>query len=448
MSSAEERELLALAETAVRIAKEKGAQGVAAGAGKSREVEVQWRDGALEKITEATSRSVGLQLYVDGRYSSLGTSDLRPEALERFIADAVTLTRTLSPDAHRTLPDPKWYEGVAAIDLELEDPEYGSVTAEMRLREARELEEACRAQRPFGKSPEILSVTTSVSDSLSIGARVHSNGFLGTRRQTSFWTSASATLKDPDGRRPEESGFGGARRVHERPPVADVARQAMERAAGRLGAKKPESAVLPLVLENRVAGRLLGSFLGPASASSLQQKRSVFEGKLGTQIASDKLTIIDEPFVKRGFGSRLWDGDGIAARRFPIVEDGILKNLYVDWYYGRKLGMDPTAGGMSNLEWRYGDRGERELLRDVKDAILVTGFLGGNSNGTTGDFSFGVQGFRVRGGERAESVSELNMSGNHMDVWRRLVAVGNDPYPYSAARTPTLVFDAVQFAGA
>ncbi len=448
MNSPEERELLALAETAVRIAKEKGAQDVAAGAGKSREVDVQWRDGALEKITEATSRSIGLQLYVDGRYSSLGTSDLRPQALERFIDDAVALTRTLAPDPYRSLPDPKWYEGVEAIDLELEDPEYGSVTAEMRLREARELEEACRAQRPFGKSPEILSVTTSVSDSLSIGARVHSNGFRGTRRQSSFWLSASVTLKDPDGRRPEESGFGGARRVRERPPVSDVARQAMERVAGRLGAKKPESAILPLVLENRVAGRLLGSFLGPANASSLQQKRSVFEGKLGTQIASDKLSIVDDPFVKRGFGSRLWDGDGIAARRLPVIEDGVLRNIYVDWYYGRKLGMAPTAGSMSNLDWSYGDKGERELLRDVKDAILVTGFLGGNSNGTTGDFSFGVQGFRVRGGERAESVSELNMSGNHLDVWRRLTAVGNDPYRYSAARTPTLVFDAVQFAGA
>jgi PmbA protein len=79
--------------------------------------------------------------------------------------------------------------------------------------------------------------------------------------------------------------------------------------------------------------------------------------------------------------------------------------------------------------------------------VLVTGFLGGNSNGTTGDFSLGVKGFRIRGGAISEPVGEMNLSGNHLELWKRLSAVGNDPYPYSSMRTPTLVFDGVQFAG-
>ncbi len=81
------------------------------------------------------------------------------------------------------------------------------------------------------------------------------------------------------------------------------------------------------------------------------------------------------------------------------------------------------------------------------EGILVTGFLGGNSNGTTGDFSLGVRGFRVRGGQLAEPVAETNVSGNHLELWRRLAAVGDDPHPCSAMRTPTLVFDGVQLAG-
>ena len=79
--------------------------------------------------------------------------------------------------------------------------------------------------------------------------------------------------------------------------------------------------------------------------------------------------------------------------------------------------------------------------------MLVTGFLGGNSNGTTGDFSLGVRGYRVRGGALAEPVGEMNVSGNHLELWKHLAAVGNDPYPYSSMRTPTLVFEGVQFAG-
>src|SRR5262249_49186086 len=124
-----------------------------------------------------------------------------------------------------------------------------------------------------------------------------------------------------------------------------------------------------------------------------------------------------------------------------------LKSYYVDNYYGRKLGMQPTTRGTSNLIWKLGSKGRDALLADMKDGMLITGFLGGNSNSTTGDFSLGVQGFRVHGGRIAEPIGEMNISGNHLQLWPKLKAVGNDPYPYSSARTPTLVFEGVQFAG-
>jgi PmbA protein len=187
--------------------------------------------------------------------------------------------------------------------------------------------------------------------------------------------------------------------------------------------------------------------MGPLAASALQQKRSFLDGKLGQRVASARLDVTDDPFVPRGLGSRLFDGEGITARRFPIFEDGVLRSYYVDNYYGRKLGMAPTTRGMSNLAWKLGDRAAPALLADVKEGILVTGFLGGNSNATTGDFSLGAQGYRIRGGQLAEAIGEMNVSGNHLELWQRLAAVGNDPYPYSAGRTPTLAFEGVQFAG-
>jgi PmbA protein len=125
----------------------------------------------------------------------------------------------------------------------------------------------------------------------------------------------------------------------------------------------------------------------------------------------------------------------------------VLRNYYIDTYYGKKLQMAPTTAGASNLLVALGDKDQAGLVKDLAEGILVTGFLGGNSNATTGDFSFGVQGFRIRSGQVAEPVAELNISGNHLDFWKRLVAVGNDPWPYSTYRTPTLVFEGVQFAG-
>jgi PmbA protein len=435
--------LLDTTRAAAALARSKGASQAAAGGWQARHVEVSWRDGRIEKVSEATTRGLGLDLYVDGRYASVSTSDLRPEALERFVEDAVALARTLAPDPHRLLPDPALYQGQARLDLELEDPD-DTLDSGARRRIAEELEVAARA---VPGAEKILSVTTGTSDTRAESALVHTNGFEGTKRGTDFWISAEVTVKDPDGRRPEESAASGGRFRAKLEPAADVGRLAAERALARLGSVKGASAPMTMIVDARSAGRVVGALLGPLSASAVQQKRSFAEGKIGARLGSALLDLRDDPLVVRGLGSRLYDGEGIAARPFPIFEAGVLRSYYVDSYYGRKLGIPPTTGRTSNLTWKLGARTQAELLADAGEGILVTGFLGGNSNGTTGDFSLGVRGFRIRGGKIAEPVGEMNVSGNHLELWNRLAAVGDDPYRYSSMRTPTLVFEGVQFAG-
>jgi PmbA protein len=436
--------MIETAEASVAMALKHGAQQCAARSYRVRDVTVQWRDGKLEQINEATTRGVGLQLYVDSRYASVSSCDLRPEGLDSFIAESIAMTRSLAKDPYRSLADPKLYEGQAKKDLELEDPEYPSVTPEQRRRFAQEIEAAARSVKGAGA---ILSVTTGFNDNRSEIFRVHSNGFRGSRVDTSFWTYAQVSVKDGDGRRPEDWSANGVRFIAELPAVAEVGRDAAARALSRLGSRKADSAVMTMAVDNRSAGRLLQALGGPLQAGSLQQKRSFLEGKLGQQIGSNKLAIVDDPLLPKGFGSRLFDGEGIAARPITFFEEGVLKSYYVDTYYGKKLELAPTTGSPSNVVVRLGDKPQAQLLEDLKEGILVTGFLGGNSNGTTGDFSFGVQGFRVRGGQIAEPVAEMNISGNLGDLMTRLVAVGNDAYPYSTIRTPTLVFEGVQFAG-
>ena len=437
-------DLLDLTRTAASLALKKGASEAAAGGWQARQVEVAWRDGKIEKVSEATTRGLGLDLYVEGRYASVSTSDLRTEALDRFVEDSVALARNLAPDPHRRLPEPALYAGQAQLDLELEDPSHGRLDSAARRRIAEELEVAARA---VPGAERILSVTTGVSDTRAESALVHTNGFEGTKRGTDFWISAEVTVRDDDGRRPEESAASGGRFRAELEAPADVGRRAGERALARLGTVKGGSAVMAMAVDARSAGRIVASILGPLGAASIQQKRSFLEGKIGAAIGSPLLDVKDDPLVVRGLGSRLYDGEGIAARPFPVFEGGVVRTYYVDTYYGRKLGIPPTTARTSNLTWKLGSRSREDLLRDVGEGILVTGFLGGNSNGTTGDFSLGVRGFRVRGGRLAEPVGEMNVSGNHLELWHRLVAVGDDPYRYSAMRTPTLVFDGVQFAG-
>jgi len=438
------RDMLGTAREGAALARRLGAQEASAVAYRSRQVSVEWRDGKLEKIGESTTRGLALELFTDGRWSSVSTSDLRPEALSRFVEDAVALTRKLEPDPFRALPDPALYRGQAAVELDLVDPVAGSLSSQRRRELCQAAEEAARA----GPGAErLVSVSTSFGDGLHESWRVHSNGFEGERRATDFWISALVSARDADGRRPEEWDAAGARHLRELPPAEEVGRRAAERAQGRLGAHKAPSSVTRLVVDGRAAGRLVSALLDPLGGAALQQRRSFLEGKVGEAIGSPLLSVDDDPLLPRALGSRLFDSEGLAARRFPLFEGGRLQSYYLDTYYARKLSLAPTTRGTSNLTWRTGSAGPAGLLRSAGDGYLVTGFLGGNSNATTGDFSLGMNGFRIRGGERAEPVAEMNVSGNHLSFWKALVAVGDDPYPWSPMRTPTLVFEGVALAG-
>jgi PmbA protein len=437
-------DLMSVAQKCIDIAKKKGAREASARATRVRDVSMEWRDGNPEKIQESTTRGVSLELYVDGRYSMANTSDLRPEALETFIGDSITLAKTLAADPFRALPDPELHKNLPKVDLQLEDAAYTSVTPDQRKKIAKELEAASRGVKG---SEAILSVTTGFNDTLAETYLVNSNGFSGVRRGTSFFISSQVSVKDKDGRRPEEYAYAGARHLAELPSAAVIGREAGERTMSRLGAKKSESAVLPMLVENRSAGRLVGAFGQALSGNALQQKRSFLEGKVGQQVMSEIVTISDDPLIPRAFGSRQFDNEGIVARQLAMIEKGILRNYYLDTYYSRKLKMSPTTAGTSNLNWTLGAKSKAELIKEIKDGILVTGFIGGNSNSLTGDFSLGVNGFRIRDGAIAEAVSEMNISGNHLEFWKKLAAVGNDPFPYSFLRTPTLLFEGVSFAG-
>ena len=436
--------MLETARRAVEVARKHGAAEAAASASIVREVEFVWRDGRVEKISEATTSGMSIEVYADGRYAAVSTSDMLPATIEKIAVQAIDMARALAADPFRKLPDPKLYEGRSDVDLDMVDKGYDALTAQERREMAQSMEAAARSVQG---ADNIVSVTTAFSDTLRETAGASSNGFEGVSRSTAFAPYAEVSVRDPDGRRPEDYDYAYARHRGDLPDVTSIGRNAALRATGRIGAVKGQSGKYTIAIDPRAAGSLLGRLMGPLSGFALQQKRSMFEGLEGTQIGSALLDIADDPLVIRGLGSRLFDGDGIAARRMPIFQGGVLKNFYIDNYYGLKLGRAPTTGGPSNVLLTPGTKSQSELLKDVGDGLLVTGFLGGNSNGTTGDFSLGIQGNIIRGGAIAEPFAEMNLSGNHLEFWKHLADVGSDPYPWSNRRVPTLVFEGAQVAG-
>jgi PmbA protein len=437
-------EMAEIVSRCIDLAKQAGARECAARGYRTRDVSLEYRDGKVEKISEATKRGIAIELFVDDRYSVVSTSDLRPDALRTLIADSVAVAKALSPDPFRALPDPALYKGQAKLDLQLADSQYESVDAQKAERYAEAIYEAARSVKG---NESILSVSTWAGTTLNESWLVTSNGFSGSTRSTSYSVGAQVSAKDADGRRPEEYDYATSRFWNALPEAQIVGRSAAERTLSRLGSKKSPSASMTVLVDNRAAGRLVNMLLGPLQGSAIQQRRSFLENKLGQELFSPLLTLRDDPWIPRGFGSRLFDNEGIAAKPRPIFESGVLKSYYIDNYYGRKLQMTPTSGSPSNLAWQLGSKSQHQLLADIKEGLLVTGFIGGNANAGTGDFSLGIIGFRIRDGAIAEPVSEMNLSGNNLDFWKRLSAVGNHPFPYSALRTPSLVFDGVSVAG-
>jgi PmbA protein len=201
-------------------------------------------------------------------------------------------------------------------------------------------------------------------------------------------------------------------------------------------------------VENRNVPRLLGGLLGAMSGRSIQQKQSFLADKKGQKIAGDLLTVVDDPLIVKGLGSQQYDSDGFAAKQRVMIDSGVLKEFYVGWYYSRKLGWEPTTGGSSNLIIPPGRRSVSEIMKDLGRGILVTGFIGGNSNSTTGDTSVGIIGQLFENGETTQAVAEMNIADNHLELWHKLIEVANDPWTYSSQRTPSLVFSDIVVSGA
>ncbi|MCU7511825.1 MAG: TldD/PmbA family protein [Ignavibacteria bacterium] len=436
------KERLDLAEWAMNYALKTGADESSAVIYNSRDIEIEYRDKKLETMKESTRNSLSLQVYADKRYSGHSTNDLRKDSLEKFIKEAVAGTKYLTRDEFRALPDPKYYPEKTDTDLGLTDPGYDKIEASERKNIASEIERVASAQ-----SDLIISATAGYNDSYYEFARVHSNGFKGEGAGTFFTAGASVTVNDKDGGRPEDWYYATSRFRNELPTPEMLGRNAAERALKKIGQKKIESGIYEMLVENRAGSRLLYMLAEPLSARALQQKSSFLDGMLDKPIASDKLTVIDDPFVRGGFGSRIFDGEGIAAKKKMIIEKGVLRNYYVDNYYGKKIGMEPNSGSTSNILFEYGTKSLEDMIKDQKRAILVNGFIGGNSNSTTGDFSFGIVGFLIENGKIVKPVNEMNVSGNAKDFWKSLAEMGNDPYPYSSMKIPTMAFTGVNFSG-
>ncbi len=429
-----------LANWAMKHALDNGAQQVSVSISNNRSSSIDVREEKIDKLEQAIESNLSIRLFVDKKYSMHSTNRLSKEELGRFIEEAIAGTRYLSEDEFRTLPDPSLYYKGQPRDLNTVDINFDKHDPKEKIELAFKTEKEVR-----GKDERIVSVSTGYYDGLRERVMVASNGFEGDTANSWYGLSASVSVKGDDAR--PESGWSESAIFYGKLQKNGIGTIALDRALKKIGQGKIESDKMSMIVENRIVSRIFNPLLAALNGSAIQQKNSFLIDKLENKVFSDKLTVFDDPFLPAGRGSRLFDNEGIATQKRPVFENGVVKNYFIDTYYAKKLDMKPTSGSSTNLVFDTGNLDLDGLIALVDKGILVTGFNGGNSNGSTGDFSYGIEGFLIENGKIVKPVSEMNITGNMMELWSGIGELGNDVYRNSSWLTPSVLFNGVDFSG-
>ena len=401
----------------------------------------EYRDTQLDKLEQSSENGMNIHVFVDGRYSSFSTNRLDKDELKRFIKQGIESTRYLAKDEYRKLADPaRIFKGPGG-DLDIFDKELSSVSVDEKLQLLKD-----SVNEVYNKDPKLISVSAGYSDGTSENYMIDSNGFEGETATTYYNLSAETSMIDVEGARPSSYWYD-ASVFWKNLQKKGIAQRAYERTLNKLGQKKIHSGKYKMLVDNLTVSRLLSPLISSLYGSSIQQKNSFLIDCLDKKILSDKVSILDDPHIPQARGARWFDAEGVATRKMDVVKDGILKNYYLDTYYAGKLEMIPTVQSPSILVMKPGNRDFNALLKQVDKGIWVTGFNGGNSNSTTGDFSLGIEGFLVEDGKLSTPVNEMNITGNLLALWQNIEEIGNDPRLTSPWRIPSVLFNDVNFNG-
>ncbi len=415
-------------------------------------------NGELDKVTHSADSSLFMYIFADGRYGTFSTNNFEKRHLEGFIDKAIDTVRMLAPDECRQLPDPARMAKNAdkGTELGLYDTEYHNITPEQRLDTAlasslfKKAEPDCRYS--------VISEECEYSDSIDDNFTADSQGFRGRHIETSYAYCSEVTVSDADGNRLsgywwESSPFLSGLQTE------DCSYKALKKATDKIGPQKHNGGKYKAVIDSSVSSRLFSPIISALNGAAIQQKNSFLDGKAGELIFSEHLTVMDMANTIGKPGSRLYDTEGVATSDFPVIDRGVITRYFVNTYISKKTGMAATIEGISRPVLKpfitdhngiyISDKKEihlTDILDSCGSGIYITGFNGGNCNQTTGDFSYGVEGFAFKDGKITHPVREMVITGNIISLWQNIIAAGTDARECTRWQIPTLAFSEADFS--
>lgn len=451
MSSAPE--LLALARRALGEARP--GEEVEAYATWGRQTEVKAFDGEVETLSSAESRGLGVRVIAGRKLGYAYAADPEPGEVRDIVGQARTNAESAGADEGNVLPEPEPISPLEGILL----PEILTTPAEEKVRFALELERLCRAADARVRAVE----SAQYGEGIARTAIVSTTGVEAASERGDCWAVVVAMASDGD---ETQTGFGF--RLARRPGDLDLegaAGEAAERAARLLGARKPKTERMPVLLDPVAAASFLGVLAAGLTAEAVLKGRSLFADRVGERVAAGVVRVVDDGRALEGPGAEPFDGEGVPTRRTGVIEDGVLRGFLHNTYTATRMGASSTGNARragfkstpgvapTNLVLEPGGETQQELFARAGRALLVQDLIGVHSgaNPISGDFSVGVSGLVVEGGALSQPVREATIASTILDILRAVVAVGSDLrfFPFGGAiGAPTVLVEEMTVAGA
>jgi PmbA protein len=448
-----ETDLKQLAQDIVHRATDAGASAAECVIREGDEFSTLVRLGQVETLKEAGSRSIGVRVFNGKRAASTHSSDFSREGLDRMLNSAIELAKITSEDPFAGIPEPDQLGSISG-DLDLFSADVYSLPGEERIAYARRAEKAALDSDPRIKNSEGGSFDAATGHKVL----ANSHGFVGEYRRSYCSVAAVPIAQDDNGAMQRDYWYSVSRNLSKLESPEHVGKIAAERALRRLGARKVKTQHVPVILDPLVANSILQHIFEGVNGDSVYRGASFLAGKLGQQVASANVTVIDDGTIVGGFGTSPFDGEGIPTRRTVVIDNGTLASYVLNTYTAKKLGLKTTGNasrglagtpgiGPGNYFLQPGKKTPQQLIADVKEGLYVTEFLGMGVNLVTGDYSRGASGLWISGGELTYPVEEITVAGNLKDMFMNISEIANDLEFRGAIASPTIRIDGLTVGG-
>lgn len=439
---------LELLDGLIQAAKNTGADAADAVFIKGTSLSLAQRLGEPESLERSESTDVGLRVLIGQRQAIVSTSDLRQAALDQIVTQSVAMAKSVPEDPFCGIAEPDQLM-MTPPDLDICDPD--DVSPDALKDWARDAEDAARA---------VPGVTNSEGAEASWSrtriALMASNGFAQTYERGRVGLSASVIAGEGTAME-RDYDYSSAVYTEDLLTPEDIGKSAGEKAVKRLKPRKMPTAQVPVVYDPRAGGSIIRHLASAINGTAVARGTTFLKESLDQRLFPENIQIFDDPHRRRGLGSRPFDGEGIAAERLTLIDQGVLTTWLLDLRSARQLGLQtsgraargvtsPPSPTTTNLYLEAGTQTPEELIADIKSGFYVTELIGMGVNTVTGDYSRGAGGFWIENGEITFPVSEVTIAGNLKDMFASLSAANDLEFRYGT-NVPTLRIEGMTIAG-